>query len=179
MPCGGHRAAWPGIIDEGVSVVSDKIKIFAFLMVFLLGMLGSAQPAWAQIDHSSGRTFGLGLDLPNTLSARLWLNDILGLGGTLGLSITSGRTSNFSLGGEVLFKILDEVIADLYAKGGLQLASTFTSQTSSAAFRVTGGAGVEMSPLRELASSLEAILGTSFGGPAFFLQLQGAIHVYF
>ena len=91
-------------------------------------ILWSGQPGLAEENYSIGRTWGIGVFPPNTLSARLWLSDTIGLEGTFSLLPIVGTTYNedveiatlifASVGAGPLFRMIDGESLDIY--GGLR-----------------------------------------------------------
>lgn len=171
----------------------NKSKLALLLFVLLLGgLLAVAQPTFAQQDPSSDRLLGIGFFLPTAwgigllpnLDARLWLGDSLGLEGMVFISFTSPATG---IGGGMLLKVINGNLLDIYAGARAIVSTAQFSFISVSVTSVSGTMGVELSPIRQLALSLEAgagvIAASSFPIPEEFpkvFPVYGmSIHYYF
>lgn len=120
-------------LGGGFLIIKRRYSWLIVVIALQSCILWSIQPALAQENYSIGRTWGIGVFPPNTLSARLWLSDAIGLEGTFSLLPIVGATYHdedieiatlifASAGAGPLFRMTDGKSLDVY--GGLQAGVT-------------------------------------------------------
>jgi hypothetical protein len=155
---------------------------FALLAIGALPALAQEGDAAANVNLSSGRTLGIGmqLDFPfgGLISSRYWVEPVWGLEGILFLWGGEGETEG-TLTARVLYRIADAPVVDFYGGGGVTFPfSSYGYATGPMILSAAGGIefGFRFAP--SLAWNIEFGFSGSLDGDLSMLFGTG-IHFYF